>query len=156
MPQDGPAPALVPLGRLVAQVAAPIDVGEAPHGRRRVIPILGGTFTGERLTGRVLGGANDYQIIRRDGVLELEARYVIETADKALIYVENTGLRDGPPDLLAAQARGELVDPALIYFRAAPRFETAAAPYQWLMRRLFVSAGARFPDRVELEFFEVT
>ena len=121
-----------------------------------MIPILGGTFTGERLAGRVMPGANDYQIIRRDGVLELQARYVIETATKALIYVENTGLRDGPADLLAAQARGELVDPGLIYFRAAPRFETAAPAYQWLTRRLFVSAGARFPDRVEIRFFEIT
>ncbi len=151
-----PTPTLIPLGTLIAEVAPPVDVGEGPHGRRRVIPILGGTFTGARLSGRVLGGANDYQIIRRDGVLELQARYVIETASKALIYVENTGLRDGPPDLLAAQARGELVDPAKIYFRAVPRFETAAPEFQWLTRRLFISAGARFPDRVELTFFELS
>ncbi len=150
-----PTPSLVPLGTLVAQVAAPIDVGEGPHGRRRVIPILGGTFIGERLSGIVLGGANDYQIIRRDGVLELQARYIIETASKALIFVENNGLRDGPTELLAAQARGESVDPAQIYFRALPRFETAAPEFQWLTRRLFVCTGARFPDRVELEFFEI-
>ena len=152
---DIATPKLIPLGNLVAQVATPIDVGDGPHGRRRVIPILGGTFSGDRLTGRVIPGANDYQIIRRDGVLELQARYVIETAEKALIYVENTGMRDGPADLLAAQARGELVDPALIYFRAIPRFETAAPAYQWLTRRIFLSAGARFPDRVEIKFFEV-
>ena len=148
-------PALIPLGELSANVGQPIDVGDGPHGRRRVIPILGGTFVGERLQGRVLGGANDYQIIRRDGVLELQARYIIETADKALIFVENTGLRDGPPDLLAAQTRGEMVDPAKIYFRAAPRFETAAPSYQWLTKRLFVSVGVRYPDRVALRFFEV-
>jgi len=152
---DIATPKLIPLGNLVAQVATPIDVGDGPHGRRRVIPILGGTFSGDRLTGRVIPGANDYQIIRRDGVLELQARYVIETAEKALIYVENTGMRDGPADLLAAQALGELVDPALIYFRAIPRFETAAPAYQWLTRRIFLSAGARFPDRVEIKFFEV-
>ena len=149
-------PALVLLGELSADVGTPIDVGDGPHGRRRIIPILGGTFTGARLTGRVLGGANDYQIIRRDGVLELQARYVIETADKALIYVENTGMRDGPADLLAAQARGEMVDPTKIYFRAIPRFETAAPDYQWLTRRLFVSSGFRFPDRVAIQFFELT
>jgi hypothetical protein len=65
-------------------------------------------------------------------------------------------MREGPADLLARQAAGELVDPARIYFRAAPRFETAAAEYQWLTRRLFVCSGARFPDRVEIRFFEVT
>lgn len=153
---DAVVPQLIPIGHLIAQVAAPIDVGEGPHGRRRVIPILGGTFSGERLSGRVLGGANDYQIIRRDGVLELQARYVIETASGALIYVENNGMRDGPPALLAAQARGELVDASQIYFRAVPRFETAAPEYQWLTRRIFLSSGIRFPDRVQIDFFEVT
>lgn len=155
MPQTQP-PVLTQLGTLTAQVATPIDLGEGPHGRRRVIPILGGTFEGNRLSGRVLPGANDYQIIRRDGVLELEARYVIESNDGALIYVENRGLRDGPADLLAAQARGELVDHSQIYFRAAPRFETAAPRYQWLTRRLFISAGRRLPASVELTFYEIS
>lgn len=154
MPQPQP-PALIPLGKLTAHVAAPIDVGDGPHGRRRVIPILGGTFEGERLSGRLLPGANDYQIIRRDGVLELEARYIIETTDGVLIFVENRGLRDGPAALLAAQARGELVDHTKIYFRAAPRFETASPAYQWLTRRLFISAGKRLPSSVELTFYEV-
>ena len=148
--------ALVPLGELAVDVGAPIDVGVGPHGQRRIIPILGGTFTGARLSGRVLGGANDYQLVRSDGVLELQARYIIETSDKKLIYVENTGLRDAPADVMAAQMRGELVDPAKVYFRAIPRFETAAPSYQWLTRRLFVSAGFRFPDRVAIQFFELT
>ena len=108
------------------------------------------------MSGRIFGDANDYQIVRRDGVLELQARYVIETAAGALIYVENNGLRDGPAELLAAQIRGERVDPALIYFRAVPRFETAAPEYQWLTKRVFVSSGARFPDRVAIRFFELT
>jgi hypothetical protein len=149
-------PRLVPLATLRADVAPPIDLGTGPHGRRRVIPILGGTVEGARLSGRVLPGANDYQIIRSDSVLELQARYIIETSDKAMIYVENNGLRDGPPELLARQAAGELVDPALIYFRTVPKFETAAPQYQWLTKRLFVCAGARFPDHVRIAFFEVT
>jgi hypothetical protein len=112
--------------------------------------------SGPRVSGRVLPGANDYQIIRSDSVLELQARYVIETDDKALIFVENNGMREGPPELLAKQAAGELVDPSLIYFRTVPRFETAAPQNQWLMRRIFLCAAARFPDRVQIRFFEVT
>jgi hypothetical protein len=149
------APSLTHIADLVAEVAPPIEVGTSPHGRRRVIPITGGTVTGPRITGRVLPGANDYQIIRSDSVLELQARYVIETASKALIFVENTGMRDGPAELLAKQAAGELVDPAQIYFRTVPRFETAAPEYHWLMRRIFICSGARFPDRVQIRFFEV-
>jgi hypothetical protein len=149
------APILTHVADLAVDVGPPIDVGIGPHGRRRVIPILGGTVTGARLSGRVLSGANDYQIIRADGVLELQARYVIETADGALIYVENNGLRDGPAGVLARQAAGEVVDPALIYFRAAPRFETAAPDYHWLTRRIFIATGARRPAHVEIRFFEV-
>ena len=151
-----PAPGLAYVADLIARVAAPVEVGTSAIGRRRVIPILGGEVTGPRLQGRVLPGANDYQIIRSDSVLELQARYVIETTDKALIFVENTGIREGPADVLARQAAGELVDPKLIYFRTVPRFETAAPAYQWLMRRIFVCAGARFPDRVQVAFYEVT
>lgn len=154
---DGvPVPGLSYLGALSAEVAAPIEVGTSAAGRRRVIPILGGTVVGPRLNGRVLPGANDYQVIRSDSVLELQARYVIETTDGALIFVENTGIREGAADVLARQAAGEWVDPALIYFRTVPRFETAAPAYQWLMRRIFVCAGARFPTEVRIAFYEVT
>jgi Protein of unknown function (DUF3237) len=149
-------PTLVHIADLTASVAAPIDLGVSPVGRRRVIPITGGTVSGPRLAGRVLPGANDYQIIRSDNVLELQARYIIETDDKAMIFVENTGMRDGPADLLARQAAGELVDPALIYFRTVPRFETAHPAYQWLMRRIFICSGARAPDGVYIRFYELT
>jgi hypothetical protein len=152
---DIATPTLLPIATLRADVAPPIDLGTGPHGRRRVIPILGGTVEGAKLSGRVLPGANDYQIIRPDSVLELEARYIIETPDKAMIYVENIGMRDGPPELLAKQAAGEFVDPALIYFRTVPRFETSAPHYQWLTRRIFLCAGARYPDHVRIAFFEV-
>lgn len=151
-----PSPGLSHVADLSADVAVPIEIGTSAVGRRRVIPVLGGRVTGPRLKGRVLPGANDYQIIRSDGVLELQARYVIETDDGALIYVENTGMRDGAADVLARQAAGEWVDPSLIYFRTVPRFETAAPAYQWLMRRIFVCAGARFPTEVRIAFYEVT
>jgi hypothetical protein len=151
-----PLPGLTHIADLSADVAAPIEVGTSAVGRRRVIPVLGGRVTGPRLRGRVLPGANDYQIIRSDGVLELQARYIIETDDGALIFVENSGMREGPADVLAKQAAGEWVDPSLVYFRTVPRFETAAPAYQWLMRRIFLCAGARFPTEVKVAFYEVT
>lgn len=148
-------PTLRHVADLRAEVTAPIDLGVSPVGRRRVIPIIGGSIEG-RINGRVIPGANDYQIIRSDGVLELQARYVIETSDGALIYVENNGMRNGPPDVLARQAAGEMVDPALIYFRTIPRFETADPRYQWLMQGLFVCSGARAPRGVEIRFYALT
>ncbi|HYY61230.1 MAG TPA: DUF3237 family protein, partial [Burkholderiales bacterium] len=106
---------LEPLLRAEITLAAPQELGETPHGRRRIIAITGGSFRGERLAGRVLPGGADWQVLRADGVAELDARYTLETDDRVLIYVSNFGYRHGPADVLARLAAGEAVDPALYY-----------------------------------------
>jgi hypothetical protein len=141
---------------LVVTVGKPVVVGVGPRGLRRVIPITGGTVSGAKLSGRVLPGGADFQIVRGDGVTELEARYVIETNDGALIYIENCGLRHGPVDVMDRLNRGEAVDPALIYFRTTARFETAAEPYLWVTKQVFVGEGNRRPDSVEIAFYQVS
>jgi hypothetical protein len=149
-------PGLIHVADIAAKVGAPIEIGHIAGNLRRVIPVEGGEVLGPRIRGRVLPGGADFQIMRADGITELEARYVIETEEGHLIYVENRGVRWGAPELMEKIRRGETVDPAQIYFRATPRFETAAPGYEWLMRNVFVCAGARYPDRVELRFFQVS
>jgi hypothetical protein len=149
------APQLAHIADLDIAVAQPLEVGETGVGQRRVIAINGGTVSGAVLNGRILPGGADIQIIRPDGLTELVARYVIEADDGALVYVENRGMRDGPPELLEKLRRGEAVDPSLIYFRTAPRFETAAPRLKFLTRRLFIGVGARYPNRVALTFWTV-
>ena len=73
------------------QVGPPLDVGPVPGGRRRIIPILSGTFEGSGMKGRVLPGGADWQIVRADGLGELDTRYTLETDDGKLIYVQNAG-----------------------------------------------------------------
>src|SRR3954467_14001134 len=146
---------LAPLFRADITLAPAQELGEGPHGRRRVIPITGGQFRGERLSGRVLPGGADWQVIRADGVAELDARYPLETADGALVYVRNFGYRHGPAEVMRRLAAGEPVDPALYYMRTTPRFETGAERYQWLNRLICVASGARRAAAVELEVFEV-
>ena len=136
-------------------LAPPLELGAAPAGRRRIIGITGGRFAGERLTGRVLAGGADWQVIRGDGVADLDARYTLETVDGALIYVRNRGYRHGPAEVLARLAAGEAVDPALYYMRTTPLFETGDARYAFLNRMICVATGARRPAAVELEVFEV-
>jgi hypothetical protein len=148
-------PRLQHLADLDVAVAAPIEIGEIGTGERRLIPIAGGTVAGSLLSGRILPGGADIQIIRTDGLTELVARYVIEADDGALVYVENRGLRDGPPALLERLRRGEPVDPALIYFRTVPRFETASHRLKFLTKRIFIGVGARHPDRVALTIWMV-
>ena len=148
-------PELEHVADLVVRIGAPIEIGRIAGNLRRVIPIAGGEIFGPRIHGKVLPGGADYQVMRSDGVTDLHARYVIETEDGQLIYVENSGVRYGPPELIEKIRRGEAVDPTLIYFRSTPRFETAAPGYEWLMQNVFICSGARFPDRVELRFFRV-
>jgi hypothetical protein len=130
------------------------DLGDTPLGRRRIIGITGGSFSG-RLAGRVLPGGADWQLIRADGSAYLDARYTLETADGALIYVNNKGYRHGPKDVVERLGKGDDVDPALYYMRTTPWFETAAPAYAWLNRIVCVGTGARRPAGVDLKFFEV-
>ena len=134
-------------------VAPAVELGVTPIGRRRIIPITGGTVEGPRLCGRVLPGGADWQIIRADGTAELEARYTLEAADGALVSVVNRGYRHGPPEVMARLFAGEPVDPASYYFRCSPTFETAAPAYQWLNRTVFLGSGVRHPDAVEIQIY---
>jgi hypothetical protein len=149
-----PAPALEHVADLIVRVSEPIDIGETPQGRRRLVPILEGQVRGV-LCGRVLPGGADVQLITPT-LTTMQARYVIESEHGELIYVENSGLRAADPQVMARLNRGEVVEPALVYFRTVPRFETAAPRLSWLMSSLFVASGARYPDRVELSVFLVS
>ena len=131
------------------------DLGLMPHGRRRIIPILGGRARGARLEATVLPGGADWQIVRGDGVIELVAHYALKTHDGVEISVVNRGLRHAPTDVMVRLARGESVDPLLVYCRAVPTFEAPDGPYGWMNSRVFLSSVARFPDRVQVTVYEV-
>jgi hypothetical protein len=149
------APGLAPFADLSVQVAAPIEVGETGRGLRRVIPILGGTCVARDWRARVLEGGADFQLVVDTRVARLEARYVLETDAGDRIYVHNDAVRTAPPEVTARLLRGEPVDPADVYFRCAPRFETSAPALAWMMERVFLGTGLRRPAEVVMRFFEV-
>lgn len=108
------------------QVGPPIEIGQVGRGRRRIVPILGGTCEGRErfhdlLTGRVLPGGADWQLIHDDGLTEADARYTIETDRGSLVYVQNRGLRHAPPDVMKKLLAGESVDPSLGTSARRPR-----------------------------------
>ncbi|QDL96661.1 DUF3237 domain-containing protein [Rhodopseudomonas palustris] len=140
---------------ITARIGEVTSAGEIGTGMRRIIPILGGEVKGEGINGRVLPFGADFQIIRPNELIELEARYAFETDDGAVVYVENVGIRFGPVELLQKLKRGEPVDPKQIYFRTRPRFETGHPNYQWLMQHLFVGSAARHADRVVIDVHQV-
>ena len=131
------------------------DLGPTPHGRRRIVPILGGKAHGPRLAGEIVPAGADWQYVRGDGVVELVARYSIRTNDGVEIAITNRGLRRTTPDAMQRMSRGEAVDPALVYCRTVPTFEAPAGPYDWLNRSVFIATAARLPDKVEIRVFEV-
>lgn len=140
---------------LEVTVAAPQKLGNVPHGTRTIVPISSGSFEGPRLRGKVLPGGGDWTLLRTDGVLELDLRLTLETDDGALIQMSSFGLRHGPPEVLAALARGEVVDPSSYYFRTTPRFETAHPKYAFLNRLLAVSTGNRRAEGPIYTVFEI-
>jgi hypothetical protein len=137
-------------------VGEPLVVGSVPHGLRRTIPILGGSFTGPRLSGKIVPGGADWQVVRPDGITEVEARYTLETDDGALIHVLNAGIRTGPSEVMERLANGERCNPSEYYFRTRPMFETGAPQYQWLHAIVAVATGERLPNEVIITVYEVT
>jgi hypothetical protein len=151
------APAPPPL-QLLAQIACEVgevtSLGSTSAGERRYVPLTGGSVGGE-IEGRIREGGIDWQWQRADGVLDIAAHYVIETTDGALIEVQSTGLRHGPPEVMAALARGDAVPADAYYFRTAIRFTTGHANWQHLNRLLAIAVGRREARSVRLDVWRV-
>jgi hypothetical protein len=135
-----------PLMTVRIAAATPQVAGTVPHGTRSIVPVTGGDFEGPQLRGNVLPGGGDWLLLRSDGVLELDLRITLETDDHALIYMTFQGLRDGPPDVIAALGRGEVANPTSYYFRTFPRFETSTEKYAFLNRIITIGVGEARPD----------
>ena len=149
------APALRFAFAIKARVGPIQDLGTTARGHRRIIDILGGEVEGPRLGGEIVPGGADWQIVRADGVVHLQARYTAETETGGRILVDAEGYRHGPADVMERLARDESVDPSLYYFRTFMRFETADPASVWLNRILAIGYGARQKGAVRIEVFEV-
>jgi hypothetical protein len=142
---------------LDVNLAPALDVQETPQGYRRVIPITGGHFSGERINGTILPGGADWNLVRHDGIVHLWARYTLQTDDGVLVSILNEGFQRGPKDTMARILAGEKVDASGWYSRTTPRFEVAGEKYRWLNESVFV--GNLLPperaDSVSIEIYEV-
>ena len=137
-----------------------IEVGRVPQGERRIIPIIGGTFEGSGpdgsgFRGRVLNHGADWQIVRPDGLTEIDTRYALETDSGAVVYIVNRGIRHGAPEVMARLRAGQPVDSSEYYFRTVPSFETAAPELAWMMRSIFIATAEREPGSVLIQFWRV-
>jgi hypothetical protein len=145
-----------PLFVLQALLDPPHINAPTPMGVRKAVPVIGGTFVGDRLRGTIAPyGGHDWALTRNDGALVLDVRLTLITDDGEAILMSYYGIRTGSPDALARLARGEAVDPSELYFRTAPRFETASEKYGWLNSIICVGMGERPPEGPRYHIYEV-
>lgn len=98
-------------------------VGNTLQGNLLVIPITGGTVTGE-IKGTVVPGGADWNSEIAPGISHVFAKYVIQTEDDEFISVENEGV-------ICWEEKRKIV--------TSPRFEVdRQSRYQWLQSGVFV------------------
>lgn len=138
-------------------------IGQMPSGAGRgATYIASGVISGPYLNGRVVpDSGGDWALFRPDNVLALDARYLLEANDGALILMHNRGyLTPRKPDTLQRiQAwmfeGGPEVPFADYYLRTCPTFEVATGPYDWLTRCVVIGLGTRQPKGNTLRYFAV-
>jgi hypothetical protein len=151
-----PDPSLTLVYRLEAVLGEPLDLGEVSQGRRRIVPLTGGTFAGPELNGTLLPGASaDWQIVLADGTALGDIRYTLQTDSGALLYVQSRGVRHGSPEVLERLGRGENVDASEYTFRTATQIETASRELAWLNKGIFIGVGGRHAGHVVYETYLV-
>ena len=121
------------------------SLGDTPYGRRRMFHFDGGSFDGPKLKGKVLPGGGGWSLIRRDDVMEVDARLILET----------NGLRHGPKEVMDRLYQGEIVDPGAYYFRTTPYFETSSEKYSWMNRICSIASGSLSANARTLDVFQV-
>jgi Protein of unknown function (DUF3237) len=151
-----PEPLLSKVFRLEADLGEVVDLGNLPQGRRRIVPLTGGTFTGPQLNGTLVPGASaDWQIVQPDGTTLGDIRFTLQTDRNELLYVRSQGVRHGSAEVLARLSRGEEVDASEYVFRTVTQIETAADAVGWLNKGVFISVAGRRPGGVIYEVYLV-
>jgi len=137
------------------------SVPDMPSGAGRgFVYIDGGTITGPKLQGEVLGGSGgDWALFRPDDVLATDARYMLQASDGTKILMHNRGYLWGrQPDTIRRMQDwmfrgGPEVPFEDFYLRAAPQFECPIGPHDWLMRHIFVGIGQRERDGNRIRYY---
>lgn len=122
---------LEPAFTLYVDVSEPVTVGQTHAGLRRVVPITGGRFEGPLLSGEVLPGGADWNVVRPDGAIHVWARYEIRTSDGHVVSVVNEGLGTITTDPETGRPNGWSCP-------TYPKFEVPEGGPAWLGTDVFV------------------
>jgi hypothetical protein len=145
-----------PLFDLSIHLHPTIELGRTPAGGRRIFPVSGGSFEGDRLKGEVspLIGS-DLLLMRADGAFQQDVRLLLVTDDDAHILMTYRGVRRASAEVDQRLARGEIVDRSEYYLRTTPYFETSSERYGWINSIVAVAQGGRIPGGVHYEIYEI-
>ena len=142
-PSTAPSVLSEPVLELYVTLSDKISVGSSDDGERFIVPITGGHFVGKGISGEVMPGGADWQVVRADGVKTITALYSIKSDDGQVIVVDNRGItfsKDGET-----------------YKRTIPKFHAPAGKYDWLNKSLFVGTitSIREPRAVVIRVYKV-
>lgn len=132
-----------------------VSIGKTPAGLRRIAPVTGGIFTGERLNGTVLPGGKDWVVNRADGVMVIDVRLTLKTDDGALIYLNYQGRFLAEPEVMARFAKGALLDPSEYSLATVAKFECGEDRYAWLNNVIAVGTGEQTATGPVYSIFEI-
>lgn len=139
---------------LSVDFAAMLNIGQTPAGLRRIAPVTGGTFAGDRLNGTVLPGA-DWLINRPDGVMVIDVRLVLTTDDGALIYLTYQGRFLAEPEAMTRFAKGALLTPDEYSLAMTAKFECGDERYRWLNTVVAAGTGTQTLSEPVYSLFEI-
>lgn len=140
---------------LTVDFAGMVMIGKTPAGLRRIAPVTGGSFAGERLSGTVLPGGNDWVINRADGVMVIDVRLTLKTDDGAMIYLSYQGRFLAEQEAMARFAKGALLDANEYSLAMTARFECGDEPYAWLNNVVAVGTGEQTATGPIYTIFEI-
>ncbi len=140
---------------LAVDFANIVPIGATAAGHRSIAPVTGGRFAGERLSGAVLPGGQDWVITRADGTLAIDVRLTLKTDDGAMIYLTYQGNFLASPEVLKRFRKGESLDPAEYRLRTVARFECGDDRYAWLNDAIVAGVGEQTPAGPIYHLFEI-
>jgi hypothetical protein len=145
-----------PLFSLSMRLHPTIELGQTPAGIRRIYPVSGGSFEGDRLSGEVSPWiGSDLLLARPDGTYQQDVRLLLVTDDQQQILMTYRGVRRASAEVDERLKRGEIVDRSEYYLRTTPYFETAATKYAWINGIVAVAQGGRIPGGVHYDVHEI-
>lgn len=131
----------------------PTDMGMT----RAAVYAASGTIEGPLLRGKVVPmSGGDFPLVRPNGVIDFDARYLLEAEDGTTIYMQNRGFRWArTPEIAERMQKNEAVGPDDYYMRVSPKFDVAAGPLAWMAKHVFVGVAEKIPGANRIHYFVV-